>query len=135
MPDYQMEVDLSVRYRDIDAVGHVNNAVYVSFLEQARVEYLDAVLDITELQPGFLVASVTVDYERPILLDEEVVVSLGVTDIGTASVEMGYEVRADGEVAATASSVIVAVDPETESSRPVPETWREKIAAHEGRTF
>jgi len=135
MPDYQMEVDLSVRYRDIDAVGHVNNAVYVSFLEQARVEYLDAVLDITELQPGFLVASVTVDYERPILLDEEVVVSLGVTDIGTASVEMGYEVRADGEVAATASSVIVAVDPETETSRPVPETWSEKIAAHEGRTF
>jgi acyl-CoA thioester hydrolase len=135
MAEYETAVELPVRYRDIDSLGHVNNAVYVTYLEQARVEYVQEVFAETPLSPGFVVAHVSVDYERPIELGDSVVVALGVTDIGTASVTMGYEIRADGAVAATAETVIVALDDESRDPVPVPEAWRERIAAHEGRAF
>lgn len=135
MTGYETEVEIPVRYRDIDSLGHVNNAVYITYLEQARVEYIRDVFATTPLSPGFVVAHVSVDYERPIELEDSVVVALGVTDIGRASVTMGYEIRAEGELAATAETVIVALDDQTRDPVPVPDAWREHIAAHEGRSF
>lgn len=135
MAEFTTEVELPVRYRDIDSLGHVNNAVYVTYLEQARVEYVQDVFAAGPLDPGFLVAHVSVDYERPIELDDRVVVALGVTDIGTASVTMGYEIRADGNLAATAETVVVAVDDGTGEPTPIPDSWRERIADHEGQSF
>jgi acyl-CoA thioester hydrolase len=134
MTAHETEVELRVRYRDIDSLGHVNNAVYVTYLEQARVEYIREVFDATPEDPGFVVANVGVDYERAIELGETVVVALGVTDIGQSSVTMDYEIRADGTLAATAETTIVALD-ETGDPTPIPETWRERITAHERRTF
>lgn len=135
MSEYAMEVEIPVRYRDIDTVHHVNNAVYVTYLEQARVEYIDHVLETSAVEPQFVIATITVDYKRPILLDQQVVVSLSVTDIGTSSIEMEYEIRADSEVAATASSVMVTVSSEEKTSKPVPDDWRENIVAYEGTEF
>lgn len=132
--EFATEVTLPVRYRDIDALGHVNNAVYVTYVEQARVEYVREVFAETPLDPGFVVAHVSVDYERPIELEDRVVVGLGVTDIGTTSVTMAHEIRAGGELAATAETVLVTRD-DSGRPRPVPDTWRERIAAHEGRSF
>lgn len=133
MTEYQTEVEIPVRYRDIDSLGHVNNAVYVTYLEQARVEYIQEVFNTTPLDPGFVVAHVSLDYERPVELDERVVVALGVTDIGNASVTMGYEIRAEDRLAATAETVIVALDGETRDPVSIPDTWRERITAHEGK--
>jgi acyl-CoA thioester hydrolase len=135
MTEYASEIEIPVRYRDIDSVGHVNNAVYVTYLEQARVEYIEEVLGASALDPGFVIANVEVDYERPILVDETVTVGLGVTDIGTASIEMAYDVRANGHRAATATSVLVPYNRESGESRPVPDEWRELIAAHEEQDF
>lgn len=132
MTDHAMTVEMPVRYRDIDAEGHVNNAVYLTYFEQARVEYIDTVLDVDALSPGVVVANVEIDYERPILFDDDVTVSLGVTDVGTTSMTMACDIEANGNRAASASSVIVAVDPETGSPRPLPEDWRDTISTHEG---
>lgn len=135
MTEYATEVELTVRYRDIDSYDHVNNAVYVTYLEQARVEYVREVFATSALDPGFVVGGLTIDYERPIEFGDRVVVGLRVTDIGDSSITVEYEIRADGELAATAETVLVAFDPETRQPRPVPEGWRERIAEHEGRTF
>lgn len=131
MAEYATEVELPVRYRDIDSLGHVNNAVYVTYLEQARVEYVRSVFDTTPLEPGFVVAGLSIDYEQPITLGDDVVVALGATEIGTSSITIDYEVRADGNLAATAETTVVSVDPDSGEPRPVPEAWRERIAAHE----
>jgi len=135
MTEYATEVELTVRYRDIDSYGHVNNAVYVTYLEQARVEYIREVFATTALDPGFVVGGLSIDYERPIEFGEHVVVGLRVTDIGESSITMDYEIRADGDLAATAETTLVAFDPDTRTPRPVPDAWRERIAAHEGREF
>ncbi|ERH09709.1 MAG: putative thioesterase [halophilic archaeon J07HX64] len=134
MTAHETEVELPVRYRDIDTLGHVNNAVYVTYLEQARVEYIREVLGTTPDDPGFVVAHISVDYERAIGLGETVVVALGVTGIGQSSVTMEYEIRTDGALAATAETTIVALG-ETGDPTPIPEGWRERITAHEGRTL
>lgn len=135
MSDYSTTVEMDVRYRDIDSVGHVNNAVYVSYLEQARVSYVRDVLGEKAIDPNIVLVNVDVNYERPIRFGEQVTVGMETTAIGTKSIEMAYEIRADDERAATATTVVVPFDPETSESYPVPETWRDRITAHEGREF
>lgn len=126
------ETTVDLRYRDIDAMGHVNNAVYASVLEQARVEYFDSLLESDLSREGAVLASLSIEYERPIeLQDGPVTVAIDVPRVGTSSVPMRYELRrADGERAATAETVQVAYDREAGSSVPLPDAWREAIVEY-----
>lgn len=129
---YGYEREITVRYRDVDAMGHVNNAVYATYLEEARRGYTEDVLGLSVLDADAVVASLSIEFERSITLGARVTVGLGVTDIGNSSFRMGYEVRADGEVAATAETAHVVIDPESETSRPIPEEVRERMREFEG---
>ena len=132
MESFRFDVELPVRYRDLDTLGHVNNAVYGTYLEQARVRYFDRALDVPFEAREMVLAHVDMDFRRPIALeDESVRVACGVTDLGTSSIEMAYRVDAgeSSEPAATGESVQVAWD--GEGSRPLPEEWREQIRAFE----
>ncbi|WP_435358231.1 acyl-CoA thioesterase [Haloarchaeobius sp. DFWS5] len=128
--DEPFTVDIDVRYNDVDLLGHVNNAVYVSYLEEARVEYLPEVLGDTDALDG-VIANLEIDYHRPITLEDDVHVEIAITEVGTKSVLFEYEVVASGDVAATASTVQVAYDVETEESREIPESWRERVRSFE----
>lgn len=128
----RFDVELPVRYRDLDTLGHVNNAVYATYLEQARIRYFDYVLEVPFEAREMVLANLEVDFRRPIRLDDETVrIECGVTDLGDSSIRMAYRVHTgDGDgAAATAESVQVLWD--GESSRPVPETWREQFEAFE----
>ncbi len=128
----QFSSDIQVRFRDIDAMGHVNNAVYATYVEQARTEYFDQVLEEGLDAVSTVLASLELSYERPILLDQSVSVEIDVSEMGRSSLPMGYEILADGERAATAESVQVFLDPETERPHPIPERFRDRIAEFEG---
>lgn len=126
--DYEFETEIRVRFRDLDPMDHVNNAVYSTYLEQARADYFREVVDVTLAGVDTVLASISIDFHRPIEPDETVTIALTVSDLGTSSLSMEYEVRrGDGAVAATAETVQVAYDRETESSRPIPDEWRETI--------
>ncbi|MFC7165225.1 thioesterase family protein [Halospeciosus flavus] len=128
--DYEFETEIRVRFRDLDPMDHVNNAVYSTYLEQARADYFREVVDVTLADVDTVLASLSIDFHRPIEPDETVTIALTVSDLGTSSLSMEYEVRrGDGAVAATAETVQVAYDRETESSRPIPDEWRETIEA------
>ncbi|WP_435349427.1 acyl-CoA thioesterase [Haloarchaeobius sp. HRN-SO-5] len=131
MRDEPFTVDIDVRYNDVDLLGHVNNALYSTYLEAARVEYLPEVLRTTEALDSVL-AHLEIDFERPITLEDDVEVAIWVTDVGNSTIRFAYEVRASGEVAATAETVQVVYDTETQEPRPVPDEWRERIEAFEG---
>ncbi|WP_248897723.1 acyl-CoA thioesterase [Haloplanus halobius] len=130
MADFEYETEIQVRFRDIDAMGHVNNAVYATYLEQARVDYYADVLGVGLDEIDTALVSLEIDYHRAITLDDTVTVALGVRDIGESSVTVEYEVRAGDSVAATAETVQVYVDPEAETSRPLPEAWRGRMDAY-----
>ncbi|MDS0292559.1 acyl-CoA thioesterase [Halogeometricum luteum] len=130
MTEFIYESELQVRFRDLDPLGHVNNAVYASYCEQARIEFFQEEFDIEEVNT--VLANIEIDYRRPIEGLGELTVGLDVTDIGNSSFEMSYELRSEGEVVATASTVLVVIDPETTEPTRVPDEWREAVAELRG---
>lgn len=127
MTDYSYETDVDVRLRDIDFMGHVNNAIYATYLEQAREAYFRDVLGVSLTETTTVLVSLEIEYARPIEADEDVTVALRVPELGDSSLSVEYEIRADGERAATARTVQVLADPEGSGSRPVPDEWRTRI--------
>ena len=132
MDDCNFSVDVQVRYQDLDTLQHVNNAVYVTYFEMARTSYLDAILDIPVDSFAFVVASLSIDFERPVTMGDDVVASVAVTELGTSSWTMAYEIRANDEVAATGETTLVFVDPETKRPTEIPAEVRAAIVAYEG---
>ncbi|PGF14717.1 thioesterase [Natrinema sp. CBA1119] len=131
MTDFSYEASVDVRLRDIDFMGHVNNATYATYLEQAREAYFRDVLDVSLAETDTVLVSLELEYARPIEAGDDVTVALRVGDLGTSSLPMEYEIRAGGSRAATATTVQVLIDPETGESRPLPTEWRTRIEQRE----
>ncbi len=130
---FPFTTEIPVRYRDLDTLEHVNNAVYSTYLEQARVEYLREVVEADGAE--MVLAHVEMDFRAPVHLGDTVGVDVRVSDLGTSSFTFAYRVRVGDEVALTAESVQVSVDPDTGSSRPLPDDWRASIRAFEDETL
>lgn len=110
------ETAVRVRWSDLDAFQHVNNAKTVTLLEEARIDWLFAEATrhgADKLTEGIVVARLEVDYKRPIGFGLPVSVSMGLTALGQASMTVDYLVTIAGAIAVTGSSVLVPVDPVT----------------------
>lgn len=119
MDGYPYSCPIQVRWRDLDAFGHVNNATFASYLEMARTEVWTKLLGGREaLAIPFFVKRLQIDYRRPIALEHEVRVWLRVGELRGASFTFEYVVEADGKVAAEAVTRLACVD--KASGRPVP---------------
>ena len=128
MTDFEYETELQVRFRDLDAMGHVNNAVYATYLEQARVDYYADVLGVGLDDIDTVLVNLEIDYRHEVVLDDErVTIAMGVRSIGESSVVVEYEIRAGDRVAATAETTQVYVDPDEGGSRPLPDEWIERM--------
>jgi len=125
-------IDIDVRYRDLDALGHVNNAVIATYLEEARTNYIDEVFGAGLEEYTFVIAHLEVDFERRITTGDDVAVTVQVPALGNASVPMEYEITADGQRAATAETTLVFLDAAGEGTAPIPDPVRDRIEAHEG---
>jgi len=135
--DFRHRTRVEVRFRDIDAFGHVNNAVTSTYVEQARVRYLHDVLavDPVGLMP-LILATITVDYVSPILFRDSVEIGSRVDWIGASSIAMSHGLWADdGRELARASSVLVTYDYDQARPMPVPNDWRAALATHEGHSL
>lgn len=114
--------ELDVRFRDCDALGHVNNAVLLSYLEQARFHWWKTLLAGRRFQDeGFLLARVEVDYRRPILMEDRVRVELHCARVGNSSFDLAYRIvkGQDGALLAEAKSVQVMLDFATGKTSPL----------------
>jgi acyl-CoA thioester hydrolase len=110
-----------VRFRDCDAMGHVNNAVYSTYLEEARIGVLGAL-------QGFILARVEIDFRSELRLGEEVEVRTRCSRIGSKSFDLEHQVTTSGgRVVAEAKSVLVSYDYELGASVVVPEALRERL--------
>ena len=124
---HQKQVE--IRWTDVDAYRHVNNAVYLTYLEECRDEWLDRALGHGENAWDFVIARVAIDFRRELRLeDDAVLVSCRLERIGTSSVTTREEIRtAADELAAEAQAVLVARDPETGQSRPLRQDERSAL--------
>ena len=118
-----------VRFRDLDPMGHVNNAVFLTYLEQARIalfEQLGVSVALDEM--NMIVARVEIDFRAPVRLGQEVDVEVRATRFGTKSFDLDYELTVDGEIVAEAKSVQVAYDYGRRAPVAIPAAWREKLS-------
>lgn len=132
MDEFGYTTNIEVRYRDLDTMGHVNNAVYATYLEQARMDYFRDHLGLTMDDVRGVIAHLEIDYHRSITAEDDVIVAMGITELGNTSFTMEYEVRAGDEAAATAEIVQVVFDAESDEPTEIPAEWRDRIATHEG---
>lgn len=121
------EKRIEIRWRDADAYQHVNNAVYATYLEECRDEWIARALGDAGDVWDYVLARVAIDFRRELRLeDEAVVVSCRLERIGNSSLGLVEQIRTgDGELAAEAEAVLVARDRQTGRSRPLAEAERE----------
>jgi len=137
MAEYKHYLPIQVRYGDIDAQWHVNNANFLVYIEQARVSYLLA-LGLWDAQSyqdiGLIVADVHMAYVAPIDLTQKVRVGIRVGHLGNKSLRFEYQIEdsENGAVLGRAETVMVAYDYRAKTSMPVPDSWRKIIREFEG---
>lgn len=111
---------VTVRYGDTDRQGHVNNAVFSSFLEAGRVEILLSPEGaLTDEGAAFVIARLILDFKAEINWPGEVWIGTRVTKVGRSSMTLEQAVYQDGACAALAETVIVQMDEATRKSRPL----------------
>lgn len=135
MTGYKTAVELQLRFRDTDAMGHINNAVYLSYLELARLEYLKRVFGITRSEDfGIILARVEIDYRSPGLLHETIDVGVRVSSLGGASFDMEYRIeeRSSARLIVEAKSVQVGYDYASKKVRRLTPEFIRKAREYDG---
>lgn len=138
MEGFRHKCQIHIRFKDVDKMGHVNNANHLTYFEMARMSYFRDVINekIDWNRQGVILARNEVDYKAPILLEDEVWVHIRTSRFGSSSFDMEYVItRTDvsgTSIAALGRSVLVCFDYETNAKMPVPQTWKEKAATFEG---
>lgn len=127
-----VETPIQIRFVDIDQLGHVNNALYLTYLEIARIPYFDQLVGkIDWLTQGFILAKVEIDYKIPIYLKDSIKVKVWCSKIGTKSFDLAYSVlKIENGIeieVASAKTVLVCFDFTKSTSALVPEDWKMKM--------
>jgi acyl-CoA thioester hydrolase len=138
MSQFRFYHPIEVRYGDLDPQGHVNNAKYLTYFEQARVAYwIDMGFfskDQSFMELGVILADVHITYFEPVYFGQKVKVGVHVARLGNKSMTWEQNVvDADtGKELAKGEVIIVAYDYKEEKTIPIPKEWREKITEFEG---
>jgi acyl-CoA thioester hydrolase len=137
MSDFHFYHPIEVRYGDLDPQGHVNNAKYLTYFEQARLAYWIQLgffrKEQSFMELGVILADVHLTYREPIYYGENIKVGVRVAKLGNKSMTWEQNVvdTDTGKVVATGEIVVVAYDYKAEKTIPIPQEWREKISAFE----
>jgi acyl-CoA thioester hydrolase len=127
-------MDIDVRFRDLDARGHVNNAVYFTYFEQGRMRFYNSVLHKNTLSEiTFILARTSCNFVRPITLNDRPLSQLWVKEIGSKSVAFEYQLVSSSKAAiiyATGESVQVCFDYQNNASMPISKEIRAQFSKY-----
>jgi acyl-CoA thioester hydrolase len=129
---FRYRLDIRVVFRDIDYYRHVNNAVYITWMETARIDYCKEAFDrpLGSAQ-NVIMASQRFDYERQAQYDDRLVMGVRCSRLGNKSLDLTYELWRGEERIGHGLSALVAFDYAADASIPIPAVWRERIVAYE----
>jgi acyl-CoA thioester hydrolase len=138
MPEMRFYHPMEVRYGDLDPQGHLNNAKFLTYFEQARIRYFEELglfsKDVSFMDIGVIVADIHIRYLAPVFIGAPVRVGVRTSAIGNKSITI-VENIVDGEsgkVYAQGTVALVTYDYHAHKTVPVTEEWRKKIADYEG---
>ena len=126
-----IERRIEIRWADLDSSRHVNNAIYLSYLEQVRTAWLEQMLGSREFVDDFVLVHLEIDFQRELTLDDETAVArCTLARVGTSSVRTSEEISTlHGDLAARAESVMVARGA-SGSARPLTDAERAALSGH-----
>ncbi|MBN1994397.1 MAG: acyl-CoA thioesterase [Anaerolineae bacterium] len=135
MEGFRHILPIEVRFRDLDAFGHVNNVVILTYVETGRLRYL---LDLGLRQPGggwndiaFILAHLDCDFRKPVFYGQRVEVGSRVMEIKNSSLLMEHRVEADGQLVAEGYGVLVHYNYAAGQSMPISAEMRARVEAFE----
>lgn len=139
-PGFRHACPIPIRWSDLDAMGHVNNALYLTYLEQARLQFINA-LEIWDGKPdkiGMIVAKAVIEFKLPLVETDEIVVYTRVARLGNKSYDTEQHIvrHNDGqtELAASGLITIVVYDYRIGQSAIIPDDWRQRLAAYSSQS-
>ncbi len=138
IPDFRHSTEIQIRWGDMDALGHVNNAVYLTYLEQARVQYMAdlRIWDARVSRLGLIMARVVLDYKLPLLATDRVATVFSrVSRLGNKSFDMAQiiarQVKGEYEIAASGTITLVVFDYTANQTVLIPDEWRAAFIDYE----
>jgi acyl-CoA thioester hydrolase len=131
---YPFSITHTVTFRDLDVLGHVNNAVYFTWFETARVRYMANLLGLGDpATVPIILAETGCRFHAPGQWGDTVEVGCGISRFGGKSFDMIYRVAtASDRLLATGTSVLVYYDYASQRSIAVPDDFRQRVAASQG---
>ena len=132
---YALAVPIEVRFKDLDAMGHVNNAVYFTYFENARIAYWNAVgRSRTRGEVTYVVARAECDFRSPVTMDDAIVCHVRIASLGRSSFTFEFLLREErtGRAVAEGKTVQVVYDYAARRVRPIDAELREEILRFEG---
>lgn len=133
LSEFNFQTPIHIRFSDIDMLGHVNNAIYLTYMEYARLPYFRKVFGelIDWKETGLIIAKTLVNYKRPIFLRDNLYVAVRTTEVGDKSFTTEYAFfvkEADVDVlVATGEIVLVCINYQTGKTFSMPDEWRTAI--------
>jgi acyl-CoA thioester hydrolase len=135
MNPYKHKTQIQIRFKDVDRLGHVNNANHITYFELARVEYFNALMGddvkIDWESESLILAKMEMEYKQPIMLEDKLFVYTWVSRIGSKSFDMSCtivrEINGVEVEAAKGLAVIVCFNYKTNQSILVPEEWKKRM--------
>lgn len=118
-----------VRLTDLDILGHVNNAIYLTYFEIARMHYFAELVgtDWNWMEEGVVLVKNEVEYIKPIVLNDVPYVKVSLIQLGTKSFTLGYEITVNDQLVTRGFSVLVGFNSKTQSTIEIPERMKQAI--------
>ncbi len=128
---YKYKTPITIRFSDIDAVGHVNNAIYLTYFEEARLKYWREAIEWDISKSGVIVGRSEVNYLKPITLNDEIACYVRTTRIGNSSFDIMHvlvKLTEHGEeICTTGKTVCISYDYRANKSVSIPHTERARL--------
>ncbi len=135
LSDYKFKTPIPIRFSDIDAVGHVNNAIYLTYFEIARFDYWREIIGWNLQENGVIVGRSEVNYLKPITLEDEIFCYLRVSRIGNSSFDVMHMLvkttPGGEEICTTGKTVCISYDYSVNKSVPIPSKERQKMIEYD----
>ncbi len=118
---------LRVRFGETDMAGHVNNAVYLSYLEEARIQFLQEALGLKSVP--LILASAHLDFVSQVFFPDVIRIESGLCRLGRSSFDIVHNIYREpsDQLALRSLATVVHFDYEKQASAPIPEEWRQKL--------
>ncbi len=136
--EYNHCIDVQLRFNDVDMLGHVNNSVYLQFMDLAKYEYFKAVMgkDFDLKALAVVVVNINCDFYSPSFINEQLQVFTTTERVGEKSLVLEQRiVSKDGDVKCVGHTIMAGYDLKTLKSAPINDNARKHLSLFEGRQF